>query len=83
MPGKSFPETCGVPLEVSFLVAVGFVAKSLEPVLWGIFRISLYLAGCLMCALAMVNYEALANNYDGGAGFVPSFRSVMISISCS
>lgn len=57
MPGKSFPETCGVPFEDSFLDAVGFEVKSLEPVLWGIFRISLYLAGCLICALAMGNYE--------------------------
>jgi hypothetical protein len=33
IPGKSFPETCGVPLDASFLGAEGFVTTSLEPVL--------------------------------------------------
>lgn len=42
-PGRSTPETWGAFLPASFLTAAGFVAMSLELVLCGIFRISLYL----------------------------------------
>jgi hypothetical protein len=42
IPGKSAPDTGGVPFPgVSFLTAGSFVATSLVALLWGMFRISL------------------------------------------
>lgn len=74
--------------------AAGFAEMSLEADRWGIFRMSLYFAWLLSsCQYKRAtsgrsekrsrDTACLGSTYGGGAAFVPSFRSVMMSISYS